>query len=127
MLTNTRLWKTPSAGSAMSTISGKFISKMGRKSFTDAPPMVAKKAFLQRCNRRPSLHYSASCRAGPKSQEREHRLAEIRFRCTTFRQFGQNGFDETSTRHPMKIQHFMALIVLSLATVPGAPAAVLAG
>jgi hypothetical protein len=31
--------ETPSAGCAMSTISGKFIIKMGRKSFTDAPPM----------------------------------------------------------------------------------------
>jgi len=39
MLTKTRLWKTPSAGSAISTIPGKFILKMGRKSFTDAPPM----------------------------------------------------------------------------------------
>src|SRR4030095_13019832 len=43
--------------------------------------------------------------------------------CTTFRQLGQNGFDETSTRQPMKIQHFMALVVLSLATVPVARAA----
>src|SRR5881392_2999132 len=32
-------------------------------------------------------------------------------------------FDETSTRYPMKIQHLMALVVLSLATVPGARAA----
>jgi hypothetical protein len=32
----------------------------------------------------------------------------------------QNGFDETSTRQLMKIQHFMALVVLSLATVRGA-------
>ena len=43
MLTKTRLWKTPSAGSARSTISGKFIRHggMGRKSFIpqsrDAP------------------------------------------------------------------------------------------
>src|SRR5437762_14336553 len=36
MLTKTRLWKTPSAGNAIFTISGKFILKMGRKSFTDA-------------------------------------------------------------------------------------------
>src|SRR4030095_7145073 len=47
--------------------------------------------------------------------------------CTTFRKLGQNGFDETSTRQPMKIQHLMALVVLSLPTVPGARAAVLAG
>src|SRR5688572_15573049 len=40
---------------------------------------------------------------------------------------GRNGFDETSTRQPMKIQHLMALVILSLATVPGARAAVLAG
>ena len=38
MLTKKRLWKTPSADSALPTISGKFILKMGRKSFTDAPP-----------------------------------------------------------------------------------------
>src|SRR5437763_787790 len=31
MLTKTRLWKTPSAGSVMSTISGKFILNTGRK------------------------------------------------------------------------------------------------
>src|SRR5438034_4841305 len=31
--------------------------------------------------------------------------------------------NETSTRQPMKIQHFMALVVWSLATVPGARAA----
>src|SRR5213593_4569856 len=35
----------------------------------------------------------------------------------------RNGFNETSTHHPMKIQHLMALVVLSLATVPGARAA----
>ena len=29
----TRFWTTPSAGSAMSMISGKFLLKMGRKSF----------------------------------------------------------------------------------------------
>src|SRR5882672_10014336 len=40
----------------------------------------------------------------------------------TFRQLGQNGFDKTSTRQPMKIQHFMALVVLSLPPVPGARA-----
>src|SRR6185503_1293360 len=40
---------------------------------------------------------------------------------------GQNGFNETSTRHHMKIQHFMALVVLTLTTVPAARAAVLAG
>src|SRR6266508_1726190 len=34
----------------------------------------------------------------------------------------RNGFDETSTRQPMTIQHFMALVVLSLPTVPGARA-----
>jgi len=32
-------------------------------------------------------------------------------------------FGETSTHHPMKIQHFMALVVLSLLIVPGARAA----
>ena len=37
--TKTRLWKVPSAGSAMSTISGKFILKMGRKIRTLASPM----------------------------------------------------------------------------------------
>jgi len=36
-------------------------------------------------------------------------------------------FDETSTRQPMKIQHFVALVVLSLAPIPGARAAVLVG
>src|SRR5262245_43477031 len=40
---------------------------------------------------------------------------------------GQNGFDETSTPPPMKIQHVLALVVLSLLTVPGVPAGVLAG
>src|SRR5688572_28268671 len=54
-------------------------------------------------------------------------MAEIRCRCMTFGQLGQNGFDETSTQQPMTIQHFMALVVLSLVTVPGARAAVLAG
>ena len=33
------LWNTPSAGSAMSKISGKFILKMGGNNFTLAPPM----------------------------------------------------------------------------------------
>src|SRR6187549_3910629 len=36
---------------------------------------------------------------------------------------GRMAFDETSTHHPMKIQHFIALVVLSLLTVPGARAA----
>jgi hypothetical protein len=31
--------RTRTGGSARSAISGKFILKMGRKSFTDAPPM----------------------------------------------------------------------------------------
>jgi hypothetical protein len=35
----------------------------------------------------------------------------------------QSGLDETSPHHPMRIQHLMALVVLSLATVPGARAA----
>jgi hypothetical protein len=33
MLTNTRLWKTPWADSAMSMIAGKFILKMGQEEF----------------------------------------------------------------------------------------------
>ena len=33
------LWKTPWADSAMFMITGKFILKMDRKSFTDALPM----------------------------------------------------------------------------------------
>ena len=37
--TKTRLWNVPSAGSAMSTISGKFILKIGRKIRTLASPM----------------------------------------------------------------------------------------
>ena len=36
MLTNTRLWNTPSAGKAMSTSSGNVIFRIGRNSLTEA-------------------------------------------------------------------------------------------
>jgi hypothetical protein len=38
MLTKRRLWKRPSGGKAMLTISGKFIFSMGRNRFTEALP-----------------------------------------------------------------------------------------